>query len=216
MQNTAVIIFANSAATECLYRKLLPNQDDNLKLFEQLNKRIAAVVKKTGVPHFVFDELIQVGADYGEGIANAMAMVYGKGFENVIIVWNDCPKLELQHLERAMAGLATVPLVIGPDHWGGVYLLGVSKRIFSRAKFASLYWQTNILAVSLMHYKVPNLVLPKLRALNSRHSVRVMLLGAFFERLAVSAPIFNLVRFFRSKIRLIFIKLHIGQASISR
>ncbi len=209
MQKTAIIIFAISAKAECLHKKLLNDAHDNFKLFEQLNNRISAEVKKAGIPYFLFDENVQEGATYGERIVNAMAIVYSKGFENVIIVWNDCPNLGLQHIEKAIAEVPRLPLVIGPDHWGGVYLLGVSKSVFDSARFATLYWQSNVLAASLMHSRFPKYFLPKLRVLNSRYSMRMFLLRAFFEKVVELLPVATSIKIARNKLRLIFIKLHL-------
>ena len=195
MQKTAIIIFANSAKAECLHKKLLTDADDNFRLFDQLNGRISAVVKKTGVPYFLFDENVQEGAIYGERIAHAMTFVYGKGFDNVVIVWNDCPKLEQRYIEIAIEELTKFPLVIGPDHWGGVYLLGVSKSVFNSIKFAALYWQSNVLAANLGYWQVPKYILPKLRVLN--------------EWLPISISI----KIMRNRLRSVFIKLHLLRAA---
>lgn len=159
---TAVLIFANSAAVDA-YKKEIPNSK---KLFEALNHDILEKVKKTGLPYFLYDEQLQIGADFGARFTAAIQSVFAKGFDNIITVGNDTPGLTAQTISESYKNLQLGKTIIGPSSDGGVYLLGFHRNRFSPIEFRNLPWQKKSLFDSIavtflrkgMLYQLPRLI----------------------------------------------------------
>jgi glycosyltransferase A (GT-A) superfamily protein (DUF2064 family) len=58
-----------------------------------------------------------------------------------VIVGRDCPLLENADISGAFAGLTTNQLVLGPDHRGGCYLIGL--RASNRYLLRGIRWKRN-------------------------------------------------------------------------
>jgi hypothetical protein len=67
----------------------------------------------------------QSGDDFGSRLRHAVGHVLAAGFERVIVVGTDVPGLRAAHLRRAAARLERAPLVLGEDHAGGCWLIGL-------------------------------------------------------------------------------------------
>jgi len=137
INQTAILIFANSAYKEVENKSFLSKE-----VFCALNEQTLKIVQKTGLPYFHFSEKEQKGSNFGERFANAIALVFKKGFKNVITIGNDTPHLQSHHIKSASENLATNDLVLGPSKDGGYYLMGISKKQFHKNTFLSLPWQT--------------------------------------------------------------------------
>ena len=147
--STAILFFSRSARVEDRF-KSLQDSSSNLQLIEALQANAISQIRKSNLPFFIYDEEKQKGNSFGERIGNAFEEVFTLGYENVISVGNDCPDLKAADLEYSALQLSSLDLVIGPDHRGGAYLIGISKSAFDRQKFESLSWQTNHLLDSLI------------------------------------------------------------------
>ncbi|WP_394974384.1 DUF2064 domain-containing protein [uncultured Croceitalea sp.] len=135
--NTAILIFAHSAAQEFEQKPFAKNT----VLFEALNKETLTKVKKTGLPYFHFTEKEQFGDTFGERFVNAIQEVYEKGYKNVITIGNDSPQLKTSHLLEANKQLELGKTVLGPTFDGGFYLMGLQKSTFDASLFERLPWQ---------------------------------------------------------------------------
>ncbi|CAN5457967.1 hypothetical protein BH09PLA1_BH09PLA1_08490 [soil metagenome] len=83
----------------------------------------------------------QRGHDFGERLENAVDELSAAGYERLVIVGTDCPQLEQADLARAIDLLQTNRLVLGPDHRGGCWLIGLHTR--DRRLLAEITWQRN-------------------------------------------------------------------------
>jgi hypothetical protein len=83
----------------------------------------------------------QCGATFAERLERATHEVAALGYEQIVIVGSDCPLLENADIKRAFAGLATKQLVLGPDHRGGCYLIGLRAR--NRELLRGICWKRN-------------------------------------------------------------------------
>ena len=81
----------------------------------------------------------QTGADLGERMYGALCAGLAR-YDKVILVGSDCPGLNDAYLKRAVAGLDTVPVVLGPATDGGYVLIGA--RQVDRALFHNIAWGT--------------------------------------------------------------------------
>ena len=121
-------------------------------ILEGLQKKSLKAAKKNGFDVIHFDESNQKGASFSQRISNSTQEVFDKGYDQVIIIGNDCPDLSAKDLVRVNKELQINDLVLGPDFRGGVYLIGLNRKSFDLKSFESLSWQTNKLRKSFALY----------------------------------------------------------------
>ncbi|NVJ88798.1 MAG: DUF2064 domain-containing protein [Flavobacteriaceae bacterium] len=137
IQQTAILIFANSASKEIENKPFL-----SFDAIAKLNSQTKAIVEKTKLPYFHFSENDQIGDCFGERFTNAIQAIFDKGFENVIAIGNDTPHLKANHITIANQELQSKSLVLGPSKDGGFYLMGLQKKHFIKSTFLNFPWQT--------------------------------------------------------------------------
>lgn len=137
MENTAILIFANSAEEDARHKTSVPNP----RLFQELTSHTLQIVKNTGLPFFHFTEKEQQGNSFGQRFSNAIQSIYDRGYENVITVGNDSPELGAHHLIEASKQLKQGKTVLGPALDGGFYLMGLHHSNFDAHLFQKLPWQ---------------------------------------------------------------------------
>lgn len=134
---TAILVFANSSKEELLHKSMPKGE----VLFETLTQETLEKVKKTGLPYFHVSEKEQKGHSFGERFTNAMQTVFSQGFEHIITIGNDTPRLQTRHLIETRSALEAGQTVLGPSLDGGFYLLGIHKNNFEPETFKRLPWQ---------------------------------------------------------------------------
>lgn len=92
----------------------------------------------------------QRGDRFGVRLANAFADAFAQGYDRVIAVGSDCPRLHEVDWAAVVDQLADGTPVLGPtpDH-DGVYLIGLTRTQFERDTFAALPWKTPALFAAL-------------------------------------------------------------------
>lgn len=115
-----------------------------------MEQRMLQTLSQTKLPYFHFDETKQIGNSFGERLVNAMQKVFANGFENVIVVGNDCPSLNVLKIEKAAFLLTKNQIVLGPDNHGGCYLIGIHKSAFNAEILLQLPWNNQSLLHSLV------------------------------------------------------------------
>jgi uncharacterized protein len=65
--------------------------------------------------------------DLGERLERAVRDAFTEGARKVLVIGTDCPELTAAHLAGAMELLNHHPLVFGPAHDGGYYLVGLAQ-----------------------------------------------------------------------------------------
>jgi rSAM/selenodomain-associated transferase 1 len=75
--------------------------------------------------HVVRQE-IQPSGDLGERLAGTFRRRFGEGHGRVVIVGSDCAAMGGHHLREAVDRLSNHPVVLGPAHDGGYWLVGQS------------------------------------------------------------------------------------------
>ncbi|MGV3641892.1 MAG: TIGR04282 family arsenosugar biosynthesis glycosyltransferase [Adhaeribacter sp.] len=150
--HTALVLFARSAREEVCHKNLLPQLPASRQeeVFEAFNHRSLALLAATGLPYFLVSSDQQQGHTFGERLHQALAQTFARGFRQVIVVGNDCPQLSVPDLMNAAALLEKHGAVLGPDHHGGIYLLGLQKDVFEQTSgFSQVAWQTPFVAQQL-------------------------------------------------------------------
>jgi len=85
--------------------------------------------------------LIQQGETFGDRLHASVDQVFQRGYDRILILGNDCPQLDTRILRDALDRFETVSAVIGPDHRGGVFLIGVTAETFP--VLSSIRWNQN-------------------------------------------------------------------------
>jgi hypothetical protein len=152
LQKTALLLFTRTAALEAAHKAFVPAKfrQGNLKIASHLVCNSRKIARSANLPVHEVNEDKQVGESFGERLSNAIEGVFEKGFENVVIIGNDCPQLTVDGINAAAHQLQQHDVVLGPDNRGGVYLIALSKKIFNRDRFAAARWQTTGLLQDLL------------------------------------------------------------------
>ncbi len=91
----------------------------------------------------------QEGSSFGERLENAVQSLTDLGYTKVVIVGSDCPDLQLGDVQLAFSALEHHRLVLGPDHRGGCYLIGLN--VQDRRRLQGVRWQQNTDFEELLH-----------------------------------------------------------------
>lgn len=173
---TAILIFANSAQEEVKHKAIFKGRE----LFKKLTNNTLNTVEKSGLPYYHLSEKQQIGTTFGERFTNAIQVIFDKGYEEIITIGNDAPKLKSGHIVKAARELQDKKIVIGPSLDGGFYLLGISKSQFNSEQFVHLPWQTNKIKKSILNLLAPTketqvTLLPLLTDIDSLHDIHQLL-----------------------------------------
>lgn len=143
--STCILLFARSAHSECIVKNL-PRAEI---LFELAARRAIAAARALGIDLVVSGSaprclpagttvIPQGGRSFGERFELAFREARRLGYQRIIAVGNDTPGLRTSHISSAVRALERHPLVLGPSHDGGVYLIGASVPIEER--FGAVRW----------------------------------------------------------------------------
>lgn len=151
---TALLLFSRSAKEEskCKELGIGITRKSNQALCSLLIKKTISTLEQTEFPVFKSFSTNQKGLSFGERLANALENVFHEGFENVIIVGNDCPSLSVETINKAHQLLLQNDVVLGPTIKNGVYLIGIKKTGYRRSDFLYLNWQKRGLHKSWIKY----------------------------------------------------------------
>ncbi|MEM9143320.1 MAG: DUF2064 domain-containing protein [Bacteroidota bacterium] len=144
-RTTAILIFAQSPLEEVKCKQVSKGE----ALFDRLTRRTLGTVQKTGLPFYHFTEKLQQGRSFEARLSHAARMVFEKGYDNLIIIGNDSPRLGTSHLLDTLGALEMGKTVLGPSADGGFYLMGIHKSVFRSLDFKGLPWQTSQLFKTL-------------------------------------------------------------------
>ncbi|HEV8079155.1 MAG TPA: DUF2064 domain-containing protein [Chitinophagaceae bacterium] len=143
--NTALLLFSRRSEEESLAKNFLPygSAGKNKALTQKIIERSILLAKNSGLPFFVWDEKLQHGDCFGERLANAIAAVFEKGFEKIVVIGNDCLTLNSVHIHQAVVALQSHEYVLAPTKKGGTYLIGLTQNNFNYKAFTSIRWQSS-------------------------------------------------------------------------
>jgi hypothetical protein len=148
MEQRALLIFADSAHTDCKrrgwpssFRILLETQGLG---FEERTEFDLHVFTPRG-SHRVVPPSCQVhhqaGVSFGQRLEHAIEDLARIGYQEIVIVGSDCPDLAENDIVDAFALLRQHRVVLGPDHRGGCYLIGIHAN--DLGKLHGIRWQRN-------------------------------------------------------------------------
>lgn len=114
-------------------------------MYDGAKKAIAA----SGIPMIELGHGLQSGDSFGERMCEGLKMLFAQGFDQLIVIGNDCPGLETADLLSAQGKLCEGQSVIGYDQNGGAYLFGFCKEDFDERAFENLPWRSQQLGKAL-------------------------------------------------------------------
>jgi glycosyltransferase A (GT-A) superfamily protein (DUF2064 family) len=144
LNRTALLLFTHTAQEEAERKSLLPGAGKRQlkRVAEALIRHAQATASQSTLPLFTIYGPEQKGHTFGERLANAAEAVFEAGYEQLIILGNDCPALSPALLQQAAQQLANEPIVLGPATDGGLYLIGLRRASYRRSLFLALPWQS--------------------------------------------------------------------------
>ena len=154
LHDTAILLFAYTAGEEIGYKNFSESYrtEVNSEIADTLLQHTLFVAKSAGLPVLPILSDRQVGANFGEKLANAFQEVFAAGYQRVICVGSDCLTLSSTDLMLAQEALSKSPVVVGPSTDGGAYLIGLHIDCFDLGVFSMLNWQTDELLNELVLY----------------------------------------------------------------
>jgi hypothetical protein len=136
-----VLLFARTASQEARAKRLSKARG----LFALARRRVAAAAASLpGVDLLVAGPggaLLQRGGSFAERLENAFADARALGYEEIVAVPTDVPRLGRRQLAAAFRRLGTAAAVLGPSPDGGAYLIGC--RSDPADLFSGVRWQTS-------------------------------------------------------------------------
>lgn len=157
-KHTAILLFTNNVIVEAK-RKLFvsdKNKKSNIEIASALIATTESKIKNTQLPYFIVSTEQQIGNNFGERLANAIDFVFNKGFDNIIVLGNDCPQVTTKYILEAIRMFKNNQLIVGPTLKGGSYLIGLTKESFHKTQFENLAWESKGLLKDLIIYSKSN------------------------------------------------------------
>ncbi|MEP6584998.1 MAG: DUF2064 domain-containing protein [Ginsengibacter sp.] len=154
IHDTALLLFSHTAQKEALYKNFSPEHSGNFnkQIADQLIGRTIKIARHTKLPFFLIDEQLQRGSSFGERLTNAMADVFNKGFQKIIVIGNDCPMVSTAIINKAAVELQKNDMLLAPTTKGGVYIIGLRKEYFEKNSFEKIGWQTSAVFENMVQY----------------------------------------------------------------
>jgi len=149
--NTAIVVFIRAVEEEARVKSFSYSNSRNQskKILKELNRQVINLSKKTQLPVIIGNNKIQSGDSFGERIQSVCQRAFAKGFENLILIGNDCLTIDTSSLLQVKQQLTRNDVVLGPTSDGGIYLLGISKKAFHSIDLEKQLWQTSELFFNL-------------------------------------------------------------------
>lgn len=154
----AILVFANPVAIDCQRRKWSRSFQ---RLFDT-DRLVGLATPETDVHIFtsmapglsrgnLYTVHVQryTGAGFGERLQDAVDCLTGLGYCKIVIIGSDCPSLTAGDILKAFKLLDDKRLVLGPDHRGGCYLIGLHGG--DRVPLAQIRWHQNTDCAELLN-----------------------------------------------------------------
>lgn len=125
----------------------------NRQVAEAFYQHTRKAVEASAFPVLEVNGAQQRGNDFGTRLANAVADAFAQGYERVIAVGSDCPRLHEVDWQAVAGRLDEGTPVLGPTpDRDGTYLIGLRRSQFDREAFAALPWTSPALFSALARH----------------------------------------------------------------
>lgn len=149
---TAILLFTRPAGEEAAHKSFGAGRQADAAVAAQLIAHATAMARLVGMDFLCVESGAQGEGTFGLRLAAALRYGFGRGYERLVVIGNDCPQLTPALLREAVRGLETSDAVLGPSLDGGAYLIGVRRPFFEADAWAALPWQTATLGAALARY----------------------------------------------------------------
>lgn len=148
-ENTCILYFTRTPSEESRHKRISNRPRRNNRLIYLMYHWTKACIRRSQIPIVELTQHAQRGESFGERLTNSILEAFKRGYENVIVVGNDCPHLQVQDLRQAEQSLLAGQQILGQNTRGGAYLIGVSRRNFCSQSFKNLPWNSPFLCEAL-------------------------------------------------------------------
>lgn len=125
-------------------------------------------------------KFVQEGVDLGIKMQNAFQNGFDEGYENILLIGSDLPKISSTLINQGFEKLATNDVVFGPAEDGGYYLIGLSTMVPSI--FEDKPWsQSELLTVTLAHLKSKKQTVGMMETLNDIDTFEDLINSEFYQ-----------------------------------
>jgi len=173
--NIALLFFARTPYSDTK-RKSFASNKLHMEVVSHLHIKTFQKLCETGLPVIVSNEHTQKSRSLAKNLSQAVAGVFQKGYQKVIVVGNDCPDLNNNTLQKAIKSLNEGSNVLGPDMNGGNYLIGVDKSGFCIKAFENALRDKskvhNKLCALLSKSDAPFVILDRKHDINNEPALR--------------------------------------------
>lgn len=153
-KDTALLIFTRTPAEEALSKNFTGNKavKQNSRIARLLAQHTIHEANVTGLPVFTITSAQQTGSNFGERFTNAITDVFEHGYNKVICIGTDTPDISYRHIQQVAALLTTNDYVAGPSADGGIYILGLNKKVFDKTTLTNIKWQSSSVYKELLEH----------------------------------------------------------------
>ena len=153
INQTAVLIFSRKAVHESEAKTFVRGrQKANREVAQTLIEHTVQVAKQSQLPTFLHYTDHHSNLCFGAQLADAVETIWQKGYQQVLVLGNDCQDQDSARLVQAAELLDNQHIVLGPDLRGGVYLIGLHRSHYARDRFVALPWRTGLVQSAWAEY----------------------------------------------------------------
>jgi len=141
---TAILYFALRPKVEAKRKPIFPEhgRDANERFYRLMQEELFNKIVPLGIPMIEMDERHQQGKRFGDRITHAIQHVWSQGFDQVIILGNDCPEVGTKTIQESIELLAAGCPSLMRTHRGGAGLIAIRKQDFRAELWPEMEWQT--------------------------------------------------------------------------
>jgi glycosyltransferase A (GT-A) superfamily protein (DUF2064 family) len=166
----AILFFTRSPESEASSKRFDSgfSRRQRVRFFESLTSHTLRQSNLSGIPVVIVTDrpeynfrrlcpaitsiLRQRGEVFGEKILAAVQDTFALGFDQIVCVGNDCPRLSARDILSAFQQLSGRGVALGRSHDGGVYLIGLRSDTLEAAGeiMTHSHWETTYLCDDLL------------------------------------------------------------------
>jgi len=151
-KENCILYFTLTPESEIDRKRISRSRRANYKLIHKMYAHTKDVLSASNIDIIEVNEAEQKGIGFGTRLSHAVEQVFLQGYQNIIVVGNDCIDLRQEDLLNAQAQLEIGHHTIGQTKNGGVYLFTLSKDTFHADSFRGLSWCQNTLSSELYQW----------------------------------------------------------------
>lgn len=148
---TAILLFSHRPEREWQNKQFVrKDRPKSRAVADALYRHTLRSVEASDLPVLPITDEQQRGERFGARLTHAVADAFAEGYDRVIVVGSDCPRLHEVDWTEVVEHLEAGQPVLGPTPGrAGAYLIGLTRAHFEAGAFARLPWQSPALFEAL-------------------------------------------------------------------